>query len=115
MDEDEEVDREGGGRKMSELLDFPCCRIPICKAVSYFSNWDKAFATSKCYCMGVSSFTVQSFSKLPSLPALSYLLCRLPSLLSTKPWKTPIYSHVHVFFAIAFIHVSVTHFACGNI
>ena len=31
MDEDEEADWEGGGRKMSDHFTFSCRRIPSCK------------------------------------------------------------------------------------
>ena len=55
MDEDEEVDREGGGRKMSDhLVLFLLHNNTHLQAISYFSNLDKTFANPKSMCKGVA-------------------------------------------------------------
>ena len=45
MDEDEKVDRKGGGRKMNDGLLVSCCRIPICRSVPHlFFCWGIIFS-----------------------------------------------------------------------
>lgn len=56
MDEDEEVDRQGGDGKMSDHLFSFVLRNTHLKAVSYIPNCCIAFATSKRHSIGVSSF-----------------------------------------------------------
>ena len=77
MDKDEEVDREGGGRKMSDDLVFSHCRlIPICKTVSDFSNCDRTFANQKSVGKG-AAFTGRVAATLLSLPTLIYISASL--------------------------------------
>ena len=56
MDEDEEVDWQGGDRKMSDHLFSFMLRNTHLKVVSYTPNCCISLATSKRHCMGVSSF-----------------------------------------------------------
>ena len=74
MDEDEEADREAGGRKISDRLAFSCCTIPICKQC-FSRDCEKAFSTLK------SSYIGGSFTDVPvhSAPFSSRLDRRLMS------------------------------------
>ena len=114
MDEDEEVDREGGGRKMSDhLVLFLLHNNTHLQAISYFSNLDKAFANQKPMCRGVA-LTGALLHTLPSLRALIYISASLLSIRLDRCLRF-LYSRLHIFLILVLAHQIIQQLAYCNI